>query len=426
MIRGLGNRMISTLSRVAARALVSIALVLAVASWSARAKAYAWMIRHDYTGCNQCHADPSGGGLLTEYGRAQGEVLLRSHYSKDDASAEEEPGKLKDFLFGVVPLPDPVLLGGDYRLMFLDSKVGTAPASGRLIQMQADLEGQVTFDRFRANASIGYDHTGAQSAWVTSRALDNAVSRVHWLGIDLGEDKQFLLRAGRMNLPFGIRSVEHTLFIHAPRALPGGGVRDDLNAGQEHGVAMAYNGEGLRGEVMLIAGNFQVNPDAFRERGYAAFVEWAPSVHLAAGASSLITTANKDVLLGTPLIRHAHGLFARAAPWGPLTVLAEGDFLAYSQPGDRVPTGQPRTRAGYAAMLQADLEVWQGLHVLVTGEMTRPPVADAGASFGVWGSVAWFFAPHADVRLDAIQQSLALGPTSLGATSLLAQLHVFL
>src|SRR3954470_24712140 len=47
---------------------------------SPAAHAYAWMIRHEYTGCNQCHADPSGGGLLTAYGRAQSELLLRTRY----------------------------------------------------------------------------------------------------------------------------------------------------------------------------------------------------------------------------------------------------------------------------------------------------------------------------------------------------------
>jgi hypothetical protein len=416
--------MTPSLSRAAARAVLSLLLFIAIASWSGRARAYAWMIRHDYTGCNQCHADPSGGGLLTEYGRAQAEVLLRSHYAK--WADDEEPGKLKDFLLGAVPLPESLLLGGDYRLLFLNSKVGGTPSTTRLIQMQADVQGQLTIDRFRANASLGYDHTGAQAAWVTSRPLDNVVSRVHWVGIDLGEDKQFLLRAGRMNLPFGIRSIEHTLFIHTPPAVPGGGVRNDINSGQDHGVAFAWNGNGLRAEAMLIAGNYQVNPDTFRERGYAGYFEWAPSVHVALGASSLITYAGNDTILGTPLIRHAHGLFARATPWGPLTLMAEGDLLVYSQPSDKVPAGQPNSRAGYAAMLQADLEVWQGLHVMLTGEATTPPIAGASASIGGWASVAWFFAPHADVRFDAIQQSLSFGPETMGATSVLAQLHVFL
>jgi len=72
--------------------------------------AYPWMIRHAYAGCNQCHADPSGGGLLTEYGRAQGELLLRTQYGK----APEEPGRIAEFL-GFIQTPTPLLLGGDVR-----------------------------------------------------------------------------------------------------------------------------------------------------------------------------------------------------------------------------------------------------------------------------------------------------------------------
>ena len=44
------------------------------------AQAYPWMIRHDYTGCATCHVDPSGGGVLTAYGSAQGDMLLRTRY----------------------------------------------------------------------------------------------------------------------------------------------------------------------------------------------------------------------------------------------------------------------------------------------------------------------------------------------------------
>src|SRR5215831_5235203 len=51
------------------------------------ARAYPWMIRHDYTACAQCHVDPSGGGPLTAYGRAMGEVILRTRY--DGKSGEE-------------------------------------------------------------------------------------------------------------------------------------------------------------------------------------------------------------------------------------------------------------------------------------------------------------------------------------------------
>jgi len=69
--------------RVRSRALrlLSWATFVAVLLLGSRpASAYPWMIRHQYQGCVPCHADPSGAGLLTEYGRAMGENVLRTRY----------------------------------------------------------------------------------------------------------------------------------------------------------------------------------------------------------------------------------------------------------------------------------------------------------------------------------------------------------
>jgi hypothetical protein len=320
-------------------------------------------------------------------------------------------------------LPDSVLLGGDYRLGYLHSAAEGMATLDKTLQMQADLQGQVTLDRVRVNASLGYDHTGAQAAALTSRYQDNLISRVHWLGLDLGADNTVLLRAGRMNVPYGIRGVEHTLFIHSPKAPYGAGVRDDISAGQQHGVALAYNVEGLRGELMLIAGNFQVSPDAERERGYSGYLEWAPNVHAAFGVSTRITTVVRDPFFQTKLLRQAHGLFGRISPLRKLTLLGQVDLLANSQPsaGNTAQSG-----TGYAALLQVDYEAVQGLHFMLTGEATEPPFAQTSTSYGGWASIAWFFAPHADLRVDLIEQSLAFGPQRASATTLLGQVHVFL
>src|SRR5882672_5766622 len=82
------------------------------------AHAYPWMIRHDYTACAQCHVDPSGGGPLSQYGRAMGEVLLRTRYGAEAAGAdgdEAEPGPGGKFLWGALPLPPWLDLGGSWR-----------------------------------------------------------------------------------------------------------------------------------------------------------------------------------------------------------------------------------------------------------------------------------------------------------------------
>jgi hypothetical protein len=56
-----------------------------------------------------------------------------------------------------------------------------------------------------------------------------------------------MVRAGRLNLPFGLRNNEHTSYV-----------RDltftNLNMDQQVGLAVAYNSEAVRGELMGVAG----------------------------------------------------------------------------------------------------------------------------------------------------------------------------
>ncbi|WP_394829146.1 hypothetical protein [Pendulispora albinea] len=397
-------------------------LLFMLLGWERPAHAYAWMIRHEYTSCAQCHADPSGGSLLTPYGRAQGEILLQSQYTR--RAEDAEPTKLKDFLWGLVPVPEPtLLLGGDVRNMYLAARRkgenGPAVTDSRIIVMQADFTAQVAVDRVRANASIGFDHRGAAPNNITHRNEDNLISRVHWVGVDLGEEKQWLLRAGRMNIPFGIRQIEHTLFA---RDL----TRTTTQKHQQHGVALAYNGDSIRGEVMAILGNFQLNPDRYRERGYAGYIEWAPFTTLALGVSSQVAHASRDVGVGTELTRQAHGVFVRGVPIKQLVLTGEADFLLNMQPRSQVPQGTKNTNFGFASYVQGDYEPWQGLHFLLTGELKRDAIDPTGWSYGGWASAAWFFAPHADVRIDGIQQHLATGNSSVSASSFLAQLHLYL
>ena len=407
----------------ASRVVLSLAFLVVLFFSSRSAHAYPWMIRHEYSGCIPCHADPSGGGLLTLYGRAQGEILLRTQYGK----AIEDPGKAADFLFGAVPLPDSLLLGGDAREAALLVKPQGQPSTTDVFLMQGDLEGQLTVSRFRANASVGFAQEGAFGAALTRGSKDNLVSRLHWLGVDLGEDNQFLLRAGRMNLPFGLRTVEHVAWTRMY-------TRTDSNDAQQDGVAFAFNVKKLRGEVMAIAGNFQEAPDAFRERGYSGYVEWEPHPKITLGASSLITHANvgmdpNRVPLAGDLVRQAHGIFARFVPAKPLVLMIEGDVLYDSQPATT--TTAAINSAGVVDQIEADFEPIQGVHVIAIGEILQkksdlPVPGPTQPWFRAWGAVNWFFAPHADLRIDGIYESDAQGGERLGIATLLAQLHVYL
>jgi hypothetical protein len=385
--------------------LLLVAVFLVATFWNRPAQAYVWMIKHDYAGCNQCHADPSGGSVLTEYGRAQGDFLLRMRYgAKESWEAPRSAG----FLFGLMKLPPEVLLGGDVRYATLTKSVNGLPSPTRAFFMQADLAGQVTTNRFRVAGSIGYAEEGALLASMTNKPEGNVVSRAHWVGVDLGEDKNWLLRAGRMNLPFGIRAVEHTLWVRTA-------TRSDINVSQQHGISLAYNGTSWRGEVMAIAGNFQVGPAEYRERGYSAMFEYAADTHLGLGLSSLVTIAGRNLFFPqVPMTRHAHGGFIRFAPAKPVVLLAELDIIAYA------PSGSP-TVAGTVGMFQVDAEPTQGLHFMITAETWKEP-GGQGTANGIWGSVAWFLLPHFELRLDAIRHTWP----NVGITTALAQIHAFL
>lgn len=394
-------------NRVLGLLLAALAFCLLLTT-SREASAYPWMIRHGYTTCQQCHADPSGAGALTAFGRDQGDLTLRMRYGNPSEIAGDSAG----FLFGAVSPPDWLLAGGSLRAGVFHIAPQGIPANTRFVQMQSDLRAMIVAESgLRAGLSFGFMGTGAQPSWVTRNPEGNLVSREHWLGWSFAEDA-VLVRAGRINLPFGIRDNNHKLWVREK-------TRTDINDSQQHGLAVSYVGDKIRGELMGIAGNYQTTPDAYRERGYAGFAELKLASTAAVGVSSLATHVRKDTQLQVSATRMAHGVFARVSPFQPLVLLAEGDLLL-SLPG----SGDKRT--GHASMLQADVEVVQGLHVQATGETTTPGGPGSALSYGGWGSVLWFFAPHSDLRIDAVEQSVPAGPSRLRVFSAIAQLHLYL
>jgi len=382
------------------RSLAVIAPLLLLLS-SPRAQAYGWMIRHGYTSCAVCHVDPSGAGNLTPYGRAQGEILLQSHYS---GGPPEEASRAAGFLWGALTSPDWLEAGGDLRAGVVGVKVGSAAVTNDLILMQADLSATVSLGHFRFDASIGAVSTNGSRASVAG----NLVSREQWVGYSFDDDSM-LIRAGRINVPFGLRTIDHTVFVRQA-------TRTDINDTQEDGVTFAYTGESWHGEVMAIAGNYQVSPDGYRERGYSGYLEYSPASKLSVGVSSLVTYAAKDIELNVSNLRQAHGVFARWSPWTPLVLMVEADLVVQG-------TSSIPSETGAATMLQADYEVWQGLHLIGIAESYSPGVD--GTSYGGWLAVAWFFGPHMDVRFDVLDRSQTAGPSRLNVLSYVGQAHVY-
>ncbi|HKO46909.1 MAG TPA: hypothetical protein VJV79_04260 [Polyangiaceae bacterium] len=463
-------------------------VALFVSLFPSRAHAYTWMIKHGYASCPVCHADPSGGELLTSYGRVQSDELLRMRYGKSGDSAHNEPKAPRlvrdtrdlqrlmrdtrdlktdalsgadkddapeakvadeetpqatateeeedeeapppatasteasssspgDFLWGLVKTPDWLLLGGSYRhLMVL--RPSTEGKTFSTFPMMADVYGQVQIGNFRIQGSLGVARVGvgspyARAAQLTTNQGDqwNLLSRSHWLGYDLA-DGTMTIRAGHMNLPFGVRIPEHTMWVRQATLT-------DRESAQQDGVSFAYNGEKLRGEVMAIVGNYQVNPDKYRQRGYSLYAEYMVGERTGVGVSSMITKAKKDrVSLQADPLRQAHGAYVRSALTDDLVLLAEADVLFTTN-----------RDTGYVGFAQFDYEITRGLHLMATGEVLNrgydrlvggeKTVGNGQPQFGAWGTVDWFFLPHCEFRADAFKRQQ-------DDFTILGQLHVFL
>jgi hypothetical protein len=425
-----------------------------------KAAAYSWMIKHRYGGCATCHADPSGGELLTRYGRAQGDLLLRMRYGDDTISGQgsdageasdfesfesfdsfdnledesrkdqtteapksEEPtgpSKTSGFLWGLFEPPDALLLGGSYRHLTIIEPSAADPFD--TFPMQADLYGQLSVGPLRLNASIGVAKVDigsphARAAQVTANQGDelNLISRVHWLAYDLSP--VVTLRAGRMNLPFGVRIPEHVMWVREA-------TRTDRESDQQHGLAAAFTTPRTRGEIMVVLGNFQISPDRFRERGYSLYFEGQLAENSTFGISSMFTMVDQDrvTLEEEPVVRHAHGAFGRLTLAEPLVALVEVDALLRS-----------RRDTGYVGFLQLDYEATQGLHLMFTGEVLDEGFELSAVTgrrvdrtsgfglprFGAWLGVDWFFMPHFEARVEAVARQN-------DELQFLAQLHVYL
>jgi len=133
-----------------AQGVLRLALLLVIAL-PAGARAYPWMIRDGYTNCSACHVDPSGWGLLTEYGRAQAQIVLPTLWGgKKQEDVEPTPG----IAYGLIPLPSWLNVGLSLRGAVLSTTTSQG-TSWRDILMIADLRAGVTADWFLAFVSNG-------------------------------------------------------------------------------------------------------------------------------------------------------------------------------------------------------------------------------------------------------------------------------
>ncbi len=176
----------------------ALSIVIAVLAWTGRADAYPqFQLSRDQT-CSDCHLSPAGGGLLNENGANTSESM-------------SQLGTSGEFMYGAIPTPTWLALGGDIRSAGgLDARPDAALV---YMPMQFDLYAQATFDAFSVHVTAGLE----DPRWTNLNSYDYAsalTSREHWLQwqSNPGASDGWFVRAGRFMPVFGLRFVEHRAY----------------------------------------------------------------------------------------------------------------------------------------------------------------------------------------------------------------------
>lgn len=181
----------------AARKLFRFFILLSLSSiifgFSTVTSAFPELISHGYTSCVSCHVSPTGGGIVTPYGRALSDEAI-SIWSGSETETQ--------FLNGKVTLPPWLLLGGDIRAAQLHKDDPTI-RKGVIIFMQADLEAVASINEWKIAGTFGLAQ-GKEKGTFTGE------SRRHYISYQATE--KLSARVGKFFPAFGIKTPDHVIF----------------------------------------------------------------------------------------------------------------------------------------------------------------------------------------------------------------------
>jgi hypothetical protein len=188
-------------------------LTLTIVGAAASAFAEPMFLAKQYTRCTACHYSPSGGGLLTPYGRLLSHRELSTTGGNGTAPAagdEDDPHGEQAFLYGALgDALGPAHFGVEMRPSHL--RIGFPGGHQDMnMLMNLDLIGAVQTKGWTVYGMVGREppNSAIRDGHVQPDA--QFVSYEHWVGYQ--SDDGFGFRAGRLLPAYGIRFADHTAF----------------------------------------------------------------------------------------------------------------------------------------------------------------------------------------------------------------------
>lgn len=209
-----------------------------------KAFSYSELSRHGYVNCTTCHLSPSGGSLLTPYGRELSKAALSTWGGKTE----------QYFVYNALPSlskSERVLVGAYIRGLQAYKTDNTANEA-RAILMQADLDAAFNSQNWAIAGSLGRQELrkGLES---DSRLF----SRRHYALYRITPNNQ--IRAGKFLKFYGLNDPNHQMYV-----------RRFLNFGfdsESYNFEYSYQGETISTFATAFFGNFKDPFSLAKEEG---------------------------------------------------------------------------------------------------------------------------------------------------------------
>jgi len=174
-----------------------LAAVSVACSGAAPAAAEPTFLSKQYPRCTACHYSPSGGGLLTPYGRSLSREEISTFGRRDVAAEPDDRRAEENFLFGPLGSEAPLQLGLDARPSRLEFRSAGRDIPGRNLLMNLDLRAAWQGGEWTVYGTAG------------RRPGGGFVSYEHWIRRRVTD--RLSLRGGRFLPAYGVRFADHTM-----------------------------------------------------------------------------------------------------------------------------------------------------------------------------------------------------------------------
>jgi hypothetical protein len=377
--------------------------LLATTLLASTASAEPTFLAKQYTRCTACHYSPTGGGLLTPYGRLLSQRELSTWGGTTpapEAGAEDDRHGEQAFLYGALgDALGPVHLGLELR----PSHLRIAFPGGHQemnLQMNLDLVGALQKNGWTAYGTVGREPPNSAVRGGRTLSEPAFISYEHWISYQI--DDGFRIRAGRFLPAYGVHFADHTTYSRSPLDLD----RNDQVYGLEVGGTI---GPSLV-QVMVSPGKAEAILHNRDHRGVSTAARWQ------------FDLAPRATIVGSAFYRHSTRVDPQSGAVGAAFGIAPTSHVSIWT--DVNADLQTKAVGGHSWVVvnETSVEVYRGIWLKFSPQL-RTSSGAAGSSRVRLGFAADLLPrTHWNVNLGYYYDRAF----DTGTSTLLAQLHLFM